>query len=190
MSRIRRTNQKTFLDIYSSYEDFTNDFTNVFSMFKPSDLSDDYIKKCYWLLVAKYGDLAISGYNDETRWKLRLFALINEYGPEWQAKNELQKQLRSYDLDKFKEGSKAIYNSALNPNTEPSDATLDELQYINSQNVSSRKLSDVDAITKKWSMLSDGLDERFLSHFNKLFSKFLLTDVPLYIYGSEDNSDE
>lgn len=190
MSLIRRTNQRTFLDIFPTFDDFSDSISADFSVFLPSDITDFYLKKTYFLLVARYGDTAIVGYMDENRWKLRLFAVLDEYEPEWQQKTEMQKTIRGMDLTAFQDGGKAIYNNALNPNTEPSTDQLEELTYINSQNTTNKKLSSVEAINRKWEMLTDGLNEEYLDHFQKLFSKFLLTDVPLYVYQNEEDDDD
>lgn len=188
MSLIRNYNQKTFLDIWNNYTDFYNDISGDYSMFKPTDLGDDYLQKAFWLIVARYGDQAITGFRDESRWKLRFFATIDEYAPEWQAKCEMQKEIRATSIEDFKQGNKAVYNTALNPNTEPTTGALDELTYINSQNTTNKKLSFADAIDRKWSLLTDGLNKEFTDKFKNLFSKFLLPDVPLYTYqGGEDN---
>lgn len=186
MSLIRKSNQKTFDDIYSTYDDFSTDLSGSYSIFKPSDMDDDHLKKTYYLLVARYGDTPIVSYWDEARWKLKLFQVIDEYGPEWQTKRELQKDIRARTLDDFKSGGKAVYNTALNPNTAPSTDTLDELEYINSQNVTKRTVSDYDAIVRKLALLEDGLDDDYLGHFSKLFSKFTQRDRPLYVYANEE----
>lgn len=189
MSRIRPTNQKTFLEVYPKYEDFTSDKTE-FSFFAPNDVTDDYYQKTYYLIVSRYGDTPISGYSDEARWRLRFWQVISEYLPEYQVKCEMQKTIRSMTLDEFAEAGKLVNNTALNPNTAPSDSSLDELQYINQQNVARRKLSQADAIQRKLSMLEDGMDDDLLDHFKDLFSVVMLTDVPLHVYQEEDDDDE
>lgn len=189
MSQVRQTNQKTFLEIYSTFDVFMAD-AKEFSYFTPSDMTEEYLGRTYYLLIARYGDSPISNYSDEPRWRLRVWQVISEYGPEWQVKSEMQKTIRKMDISDFQEGGKLVNNTALNPNTAPSDSSLDELQYINSQNVARRKLSVVDGIQRKLSMLVDGLDDDYLDHFSDLFSKVLLTDKPLYIYKDEGDEDE
>lgn len=186
MSLLRKTNQRTFLDIFPKYEDFTTSMTD-FPFFSPDEMTDESKTKTYYLLVSRYGDNPISGYSDENRWKLRLFQVYSEYGPEWQSKAELQKTIRSMSLADFADAGRLINNVALNPNTEPSDTSLDELQYINQQNVTRKKTSDAEAITRKLTMMEDGLDDDYLDHFKKLFSPFLIKDKPLYLYGGDDN---
>lgn len=182
-SLIRRTNQKTFSDIYSSYESFSEDFSGLGGVFV-QHLSETFEKKTFYLLTAYYGDLAISGYRNETRWKLKLFALIAEYGPEWETKTDLQEKLRAMTIDQIKEQGLSIRNSAYNPDNSPSDASLKELQYISSQQTARDTVNDLEATLQKYGALADGLDQDYMAHFKPLFSKFLLKDDPLYVYES------
>lgn len=187
MSLVRKSNQKTFLDIYSDQADMFNDLRNNYSFMKPheDEMSDSFILGTYWLLVARYGDQAINGYTDEGRWKLRLFATIKAYGPTWEKKTRLQRQIRTLTLDELKETGKMINNTALNPNNEPTTAELD---YISSQNTSKSTMSDIDALNMQYVSLNDDLDRDYTDHFKFLFSKFLLPDVPLYLYDNEEDS--
>lgn len=162
------------------------DNMNVFNI----TLDEVYLKKTYYLLMARYGDQAISGYRDEPRWKLRLFATVATYGPVWQEKSKLQETVRGMSVDDFKKSSKTIYNTALNPNSAPSTGALEELEYINSQNTSNKVVSDYEAISRKWELLNDDLDKVYMDHFKNLFSKFLLGDVPLYVYETEEEEEE
>lgn len=189
MSQIRTTNQKTFLEVYPKYDDFEADMKE-FSVFAPTDVTEEYYKKTYYLVVSRYGDTPISGYTDVPRWRLRFWQVISEYCPQWMIKSEMQKTIRKMDISEFQEGGRVVNNVALNPNTEPNDTSLDELTYINQQNVARRKLSTIDAMRAKLSMLEDGLDDDYLDHFSKLFSKVLLTDVPLYTFKNEEEEDE
>lgn len=187
MSLIRKSNQKTFFDIYNTVDTFTDDYTNKFNFFKPTDMTDEYITKTYWLLAARFGDQAISGYNDEGRWKLRLFQTINQYGPVWEKKCDLQKQIRGLSLSELKETGKIINNTALNPNNEP---TTEELDYISTQNTSKTTMSDLDALNLQYVALNDDLDRDYTDHFKPLFSKFLLPDIPLYLYTNEEEDND
>lgn len=189
MSLLRKSNQKTFLDIFPTYDYFTSSLAD-FPFFSPDEITDDYKTKTYYLLVSRYGDTPVTGYSDEPRWKLRLFQVYAEYAPEWQTKSELQKTIRSMEISSFADAGKVVNNVALNPNTEPSTDSLDELTYINQQNVARKKLSESEAISRKRSMLEDGLDDEYLDHFKKLFSPFLLKDVPLWVYTDGGDDDE
>lgn len=188
MSLIRKSNQRTFLDIYPVYTDFIKEKNNLFNVFGTS-LTDDSWKKTYSLLVAFYGDTPISGYRDEGRWKLKLFATIDAYGPTWETKEALQKTIRATDIEDFKKGNLSIYNTALNPNSEPVADSSEALTYINSQNTSQKQYSDYEAISRKWELLNDDLTKYYMDKFKSLFSKFVLADVPLYVYDSVANDE-
>lgn len=184
MSLVRPTNQKTFFDVYDNADDFLDELKSRYSAFYSAEMGDDMIRLTYWLLAARFGDQAISGYEDLGRWKLRLFSTVYSYGPTWAKKTALQKDLRALTTAQLKDKGKQIYNTALNPNNEP---TTDELDYVSSQNTTRRTLSDADALQLQYDALNDGLDTAYLSHFTKLFSKFLLPDVPLYLYANKEN---
>lgn len=178
MSLVRKSNQKVFFDVYDNQDDFLNDLNNNYSFFKP-DMDEEYITKTYWLIAARFGDQAITGYTDEGRWKLRLFQTINQYGPVWAKKTELQKSIRNLTIDQLKETGKVINNTALNPNNEP---TTEELNYISAQSTSKSTMSNIDALNLQYVALNDDLDKVYTDHFKPLFSKFLLPDSPLYLY--------
>lgn len=187
MSLIRNTNQKTFSDIWPSFNDFNTDLT-TFSFFKPN-VPDEYLQVIYYLVLAKYGDTPINGFRDETRWKLRFFSVLKSYGVEWYQKTIIQEEVAGMTTSELQEGGKSIFNTALNPNSYPSTGSLEELNYINSQNTENRKRSKADALALKWEMLSSDLNAWILDKFKNLFSKFVSIDVPLYVYNGGD-SDE
>lgn len=187
MSLIRNYNQKRFVDVWPSYDDMAADLT-TFSFFKP-DIPDDNIKIAYYLILSRYGDTPIAGYKDETRWKIKFFSVLYSYGVEWYQKTLIQQEIASMTTAELQEGSKSIFNTALNPNSAPSDASLEELEYINSQNTENRKRSKADALTLKWQLLSSDLNDWLIDRFRNLFSRFIATDVPVYAYP-EDDEDE
>lgn len=186
MSLIRKTNQRTMLDLWESVDKFKADLNGIYSPLKPSDISDTTIATTYFMLIGRYGDSPILGYVDEPRWKMRFFTCYREYTPEWEVKDSLQKEVRGMSLDDISEGRLSIFNTALNPNTEPKDTDLKELTYINSQNTTRQQLNRLDALMKKWEALDSSIDENYLNHFSKLFSKFATADNPLYIYGGNE----
>ena len=81
-------------------------------------------------------------------------------------------------------GSKAVYNHAKNPSTAPSTGSLEELTYIDEQNVTTFKKYGPDA----WRQISASIDpdicKRFTDKFRDLFIKVTAPDYPLY-YAEE-----
>jgi hypothetical protein len=74
-----------------------------------------------------------------------MFSVIFQYGPTWQKRLDIQAKIRGLTDSDILIGSKAIYNTALNPSTAPSTGSLEELTYINSQNTTNYKKSKLEA---------------------------------------------
>lgn len=181
MSLVRKTNQRTLLDLYSSLEDFKTDLEGSYSALKP-DVTDNTIATTYYLIIGRYGDSPILGYLDEGRWKLRLFTVYLSETPDWEVKTDIQKSIRALTTAEIAKGSVSIFNTALNPNTEPTDTSNEELSYINQQNTSRRTLNELDALLSKYNSLDSTINDRYLDKFAKLFSKFTTRDTPLHLY--------
>ena len=71
----------------------------------------------------------------------------------------------------FLKGAKAIYNKALNPETNPSTNDLTELTYINEQTTTNYKKSKMDALTQLWNLIATDVTESFLERFAPLFKR-------------------
>lgn len=95
------------------------------------------------------------------------------YGPTWEERLSLQEKIRNLTDAEIQQGSKAIYNSALNPATTPSTGSLEELNFINSQNTTNYKKSRMEAIALKWDLLHTDVTSEFLAKFKSLFMKIL-----------------
>lgn len=189
MSLIRNSNQRTLLDIWPSLDAFKADLEGTYSPLKP-DVTDATISTTVYMLMGRYGDSPILGYEDEGRWKLRFFTVYLSETPDWEVKTDIQKQVREMSADEIAKGDLNIYNAALNPNTEPGDSELTELNYINSQNTTRRTLNKLDALLNKAGSLDSSVNDRYLDKFSKLFSKFAYTS-PIYTYDdNEAESDE
>lgn len=186
MSLVRKTNQKTLLDIYPTLDMFNEDLNNTYSPLKP-DVNDNTITTTYYLIIGRYGDSPILGYTDEGRWKLRFFSVYLSKTPDWETKTGIQSEVRKLTIEDIQKGNLSIYNSALNPNTTPTDTSNIELNYINAQNTTRRQLSKIDALLSKYGALDDTINDRYLDNFAKLFSKFATQDVPLYLYTDKED---
>lgn len=174
---------KTFSEIYESVNDFIYDYNNLQI---PKIISVDNCSTLYYLLFAKFGNSPIANY-DETQFKYKLFSIIWQYGPAWEKRLEIQANLRALTEEDLLKGSKAIYNHAYNPETQPSTGDLDEINYINDQNTTNYKKSKMDAYTQLWNLLDTDVTTDFLNKFGKLFKKFALPGTYLYV---EDEDDE
>lgn len=170
-----------FTDVYNDATEFLKDYSEVGI---PTTISVENATTLFYLLYAKYGNSTIS-FTDVTQFKYNVFSTIFMYGPTWEERLKLQKKLRELSDEEIMQGSKAIYNNALNPGTAPSTNDLEELNFINSQNTTNYKKSKMEAIAFKWDLLATDVTSEFLNKFKSLFRKILdpqnatLFDIPI-----------
>lgn len=167
---------RTFVDIYDELEAFKKDYIDCGI---PVTISDTNLTTLYYLLYARYGNSSIAS-SDETQFKYKLFSTIFMYGPAWQKRLEIQKELTTMGIDEAIKGSTAIYNSALNPSTAPSTQTLDELAYINTQNTTKKKKSKIEGYATLYALIETDVTEDFINKFKKLFITILEPELPLW----------
>lgn len=166
---IQMSQTKTFNEIWNNYTTFKTDFsTSPFN----GIITEPNLEILYYLLYAKFGNSFITNL-DENQWKFKVFSTIWKYGPTWEKKLEIQAELEGLDIKSkdFLKGARAIYNKALNPETEPSTAALTELTYINEQTATNYEKSKMDALTQLWSLIVTDVTDRFLERFTPLFKK-------------------
>lgn len=174
-------NTVKFTDIYSDVTAFIDDYNTVGI---PAKLKSDSATTLFYLLYAKYGNNPISN-NDINQFKYRLFAIIFQYGPTWEKRLEVQDAIRGLSLDQLREGSKAISNMAMNPDTDPGTGSLTELGYINQQNTNNVKKSVISAYEDLWGLLKVDVTEEFLTKFKQLFKQVVIPEHT-YIYATEE----
>ena len=166
---IQMSQTKTFNEIWNNYTTFKTDFsTSPFT----GIITEPNLEILYYLLYAKFGNSFITNL-DENQWKFKVFSTIWKYGPAWEKKLDIQAELKKLDITSkdFLQGAKAIYNKALNPETEPSTAALTELNYINEQSTTNYQKSKMDALTQLWNLIATDVTESFLERFAPLFKK-------------------
>ena len=186
-----RYSTKKFTDIYDDVNDFMTDYKNIGIPYKINNvqtLTDANAQTVYYLLYARYGNNPIAN-RDINQFKYKLFGVIFQYGPTWQKKLDIQAQLRGLTEDDIRLGSKAIYNQAMNPSTEPSTSTLSELTYINQQNTTNYKKSKVDGYAMLLQLLDNDVTEDFIKKFNICFKKFVSPEHPIIFVDEEDEED-
>lgn len=174
-----------FTDVYEDVDSFLNEYHNIGL---PVTITDEKATILYYLLYAKYGNSRIAS-SDENRFKYNLFAIVWQYGPTWSKEVEIQERLRALTENELTEGDRAIYNSAANPSINPSNFDDEELQYINSQNVSKYKKSKLEGYAILTELLKRDVTESFLSKFKKLFLIIVEPELPLW-YISENGENE
>lgn len=174
-------NTMTFCDIWDSYEKFNSDWTASIYYQRVFDEVDREL--VYYLLYSRYGNNPIANL-DVNQWKMKVFSIMFQYGPTWQKRLNIQKDLRSLSEDELLAGSRAIYNHALNPNTVPDTESEVILPYINDQNTTKYKRSKIDAYGALWEVLRVDVTESFLGQFKKLFKVFVRPEEVL-LYSTD-----
>ena len=190
-SMIPQYSTDIFTDIYPDAETFVSDYKNNGIPYKINNvqtLSDTNINTVYYLLYARYGNSPLAN-RDITQFKYKLFSIIFQYGPAWQKELEVQRKIMNLSEDDIRLGSKAIYNQALNPQTEPSTAALSELTYINQQNTTNYKKSPLEGYAILMELLKKDVTEEFINKFGRCFKKFVSNERPI-IYVTEEEEDE
>lgn len=163
-----------FYDVYKDASSFLNDYKNngVPQLLK----NDETVNTIFYLLYARYGNSTIA-FTDTNQFKYNIFTTIFMYGPTWEEKLALQKKLRELTDEEIMVGGKAVYNSAQNPSN--SNPGAEELDFINSQNVTHYKKSKLEGISLKWELLENDVTNEFLTKFKPLFRAILSPDKPL-----------
>ena len=154
----------------------------------PTTISQQSATTLYYLLYARYGNNPIANL-DEEQFKYKIFSVIWQYGPTWEKKLDIQAKLRAISDEDLLKGSKAIYNTALNPSEAPSTQTLEELDYINQQNTTNYKKSKMDAYSQLWELLNTDVTEQFLRRFRPCFKQFVAPERT-WVYVTEEDEDD
>ena len=177
-------NTKTFTDIYGELSDFQADKnTYITTVGTDCVVTDATINLTYQLLYAKFGNSPIANL-DENQFKAKIFTTIWQYGPTWEKKLAIQKDIRALSNTDILKGSTAIYNHAFNPEDEPTTQTTTELTYINDQNVTKYEKSKMDAFGQLYGLLVQDVTDAYLTKFKPLFQK--VVNARAYLYESED----
>lgn len=178
----------TFSQVWENYTKFKTDYDALIVGFaeNTTPVTSNELQTIFYLLYAKYGNNPISN-SDVDQFKMKVVSIIYAYGPTWSKRNVIQKTLRTLSETDLLTGAKQIYNNALNPSSEPSTSTLEELTYINSQNTANYKKSKMEAYSILWNLLHTDVTEEFISRFKKCFAIFVdKMRVPFYIENDDD----
>ena len=204
-SMIPQYSTNIFTDIYPDVDKFKTDYKNVGIPYKYTapvknpetgqyvdtevqTLTDTNVEALFYLLYARYGNSPLAN-RDITQFKYKLFSIIFQYGPAWQKELEVQRKIMNLSEDDIRLGSKTIYNQALNPQTEPSTGSLNELTFINQQNTTNYKKSPLEGYAILMELLKKDVTEEFINKFGRCFKKFVSNERPI-IYVTEEEEDE
>ena len=178
---------KILSNIFPTYEDFYNEYKSCGLPFRFTN--DSFLKTIYIVLMGEYSNSSIMNFSID-QFKLRFFTRIMSYGPQYERELEMQNKLLQLSDDELQISAKAIYNTALNPSTQPTTDTLDELTTINQQSVTKHKRSLMDAYAILEGLLDDNLTQKFVKRFKDLFVVILRTNDPLYYSTDEGEFDQ
>jgi hypothetical protein len=184
MRRIYHTD--IFSDIYPTLESFMED-REFYDDIKVC--TDAEAKVLYLLLMGKYANTPIFTQNN-TQFKVRLFTTIYEYAPIYFKKRALQDAVKVVTEEEASKGTRAVYNQANNPNSEPSSSALEELEYINQQNTTGYKFSKLETYERMYAALKGDTTEEFLQKFIKLFALSLYPARPVLYFDFDDGESE
>ena len=152
-------------------------------------ISDTSATALFYLLYARYGNSPMAN-RDVNQFQYKIFSVIFQYGPTWEKELDVQSKVRALTDEQIRLGSKAIYNQALNPATEPSTGDLEELEYINQQNTTNYKKSPLEGYAILVDLLKDDITKQFIDKFNICFKKFVSSERPLLYVSEEDEEDD
>lgn len=190
MSNFQVFDNVTFSELYSTQEEFVNQYKVVGF---PQEyeggtyVSDDDLKLIWLLLIGRFADSVIKPYNTYGAFQVRFMSRVWQHAPAWKKNLEIQNKLRSMSLEEgspIYEGGRALYNSAINPSTQPGTDTNEELNFINNQNVTKHKKSKLEGLAILSDLLKNDVTEQFLRRFDDLFKTIVYTGRTL-IYETE-----
>lgn len=176
----------TFSDLWSDAESFVQDYKDsglpqayvTNSGTTAYYVTDDDLNLIWTLLIGRFADSTIKPYNTFGAFKIRFMSRVWQHAPGWKKELDIQNELRSMSLkdgSAIYSGNSAIYNSAMNPGTTPSTQTTEEINFINSQNVTKYKKSKLEGLAILNDMLKRDVTEQFLRRFDDFFKTIIYT---------------
>lgn len=167
---------KTFTDIWSDLETFTNDLQNCSLTVSLAEKAETL----FLLFYGEYGNSSIA-YFDENQFKYKFYSLLYQYGNVYFRRREVQEAIIALDINSndVLSGTKAIYNTAQNPSTTPSTDSLTELTYIDSQNTTNYLKTKLTGYSEYLDLITKDETKEFLNKFKDLFIKVVTPQYPL-----------
>lgn len=176
-----------FGDLYTSADDFVNDFNNsgvynLIPVLNPNEniFNTKLISSIYYLLYSRFGNSIIAS-TDTNRFKENMFSIIIQNTPAWLKKSQLQSKLRAMTEEEIETSYSSTSNTANNPNDV---GITDELNFISQQNTVKAKKGKISAYADYIALLSNDYTEVYLNKFRRLFLSIIEPQDPL-LYESE-----
>lgn len=195
----RNYRTRTFSEIFEDYDTFEDFYTECgiepTIRHTATQTQSNTLMNLYYLLLARYANSHIAS-EDESRFGMQVMSIIFQYGPTWEKRLEMQKELRQATEDELLHSS-VIYNQADNPETAPSTTDITGIGFVNRQTVNHYIKNKVDAYMSLNAILDTDVTGDFLSKFNKLFNNFApeiplwyVTDIPDELINNDDEGDD
>ena len=86
---------RKFTDIFPNVGKFTDEYEHA--GIPPTLSEDSSVTTLYYLLYARYGNSCIAS-SDENQFKYKMWTIIYSYGPAWEKRVEIQKNLTQITL--------------------------------------------------------------------------------------------
>lgn len=172
----------TFCEIWTTVNEFLEDYNDNGI---PPTIKEENARTLFYLLYARYGNSPIAN-ADVNQFKYKLFSVIFQSGPSWEKRLEVQSKIRSMSEDELLAGSKQVYNHAFNPSSTPSTDALDELNYIDNQNVTRATRGKLEAYAFLLDLIKTDVTEEFIAKFKYLFKVFVANEHPLLFIEDEE----
>lgn len=174
----------TFNELYPDADTFLADYK---ACEFPATISDENVKLLYFSLLARRSLDCIQS-ESVGMFKYKMFLLIWQYGPSWEAKLNIQKKLQQLPDSDILDGGTQIYNTGTNPSTpigtdqEQYKGTLskNELNFVQQQNVTLSTRSKTNAYRGYQDMLKNDVSEEFFDKFDKLFAFVYAPGITYY----------
>lgn len=163
-----------FTDLWEDADSFLEDYNDCGI---PTTISDDSAKTLFYLLFARYGYSTSASPNRE-QFKYSLFSIIFQYGPTWEKRLEIQKDLREANLEELSGGATQVFSHGFNPATKVTSNEI--IENVDDQNISRFKKGKLETYSLLWDMLKTDVTNEFLERFKKLFKLVVEPELPLW----------
>jgi len=156
---------RRFCDIFPDVDTFVGAWRSAEI---PQKIKEENARTLYYLLYARYGNDPIAS-SDENRFKYALWSTVFMYGPAWEKRLEIQDQIKTMSEAELQFGETVVHNEARNPGSAPTTQTLEEIQYIDHQNVSKRKKGKAETYMDLLTLIETDVTSEFIQRFAPLF---------------------
>lgn len=174
-------------EIWPEASKFVNDYVDCELYLDKSKISVSSAYALYYLLCARYRNNPIAN-NDELQFKYKVFSIIFQYGPTWEKRLDIQNKLRNLSEDEIRNGTFAMYNTALNPSDTVNDTSA-EIHTLNNQNTTRYTKSHLESYELLWEMLRVDVSEEFIKRFSVCF-KPIVRPERVVLFANKINEED